>query len=161
MLIKIERQDDVCILHLSGRFATGADTEYLRAKSDEIRSFTCTKVLVDLCEVPSMGSTAIGFVVGIYSSVMKNPDGRFFMVGAAPRVREVFDLTRLSDVMPSASDVPSGMAHFSSRNIVEIAIPPSLAYLVQHRSRPWGTVNALSLDCCGTLSVAPCRAVAR
>jgi len=110
MLIKIERQDDVCVLHLSGRFATGADIEYLRAKSDEIRSFNCAKVLVDLSEVPSMGSTAIGFVVGIYSSVMKNPGGRFVMVGAAPRVREVFELTRLSDVIPSSSDVPNGMA---------------------------------------------------
>jgi len=32
------------------------------------------------------------------------------MVGSAPRVREVFDLTRLSDVIPSASDIPTGMA---------------------------------------------------
>jgi|HubBroStandDraft_1064217.scaffolds.fasta_scaffold560786_2 anti-anti-sigma factor len=110
MLIKIEHQDDVCILHLSGRFATGADIEYLRAKSDEIRSFSYAKVLVDLCEVPSMGSTAIGFVVGIYSSVLKNRGGRFVMVGSSPRVREVFDLTRLSDVIPSAPDIPTGMA---------------------------------------------------
>jgi anti-anti-sigma factor len=71
MFIKIERQDDVWVLHLSGRFATGAEIEYLRAKSDEIRSLNCAKVLLDLCEVPSMGSTAIGFVVGIYSSVTK------------------------------------------------------------------------------------------
>jgi anti-anti-sigma factor len=110
MLIKIERQDDVFVLQLSGRFATGADIEYLRAKSDEIRTFNCAKLLVDLREVPSMGSTAIGFIVGIYSSVTKNPGGRFVMVGAAPRVQEVFDLTRLSEVIPSASDVPAGMA---------------------------------------------------
>lgn len=118
MLIKIERQDDVCILHLSGRFATGADMEYLRAKSEEIRSALSAKVLVDLCEVPSMGSTAIGFVVGIYSSVTKNPGGRFVMVGAAPRVREVFDLTRLSEVIPWASDIPAGMAILHSATAI-------------------------------------------
>ena len=110
MLITIERQDDVWVLRLSGRFAAGADIEYLRAKSDEVRSLNCAKVLVDLCDVPSMGSTAIGFVVGLYSSVTKNPAGRFVMVGAVPRVREVFDLTRLSEVIPSGSDVPGGMA---------------------------------------------------
>jgi anti-anti-sigma factor len=110
MLIKIERIDDVCILRMSGRFATGADTAYLRAKSDELRSFNCSKVLADVREVPSMGSEAIGFVVGIYSSVTKNPGGRFVMVGAGPRVREVFDLTRLSGVIPGAFDVHSGMA---------------------------------------------------
>lgn len=110
MLIKIEREDDVCILRLSGRFASGDDPEYLREKSDEIRSLDCLKVLADLREVPSMGSAAIGFVVGIYSSVTKNPGGRFVMVGIAPRVKEVFDLTRLSGVIPSATDVPAGMA---------------------------------------------------
>jgi anti-anti-sigma factor len=117
MLIEIEHEDDVCILHLSGRFASGADPEYLRAKSDEIKSLNCAKVLADLRDVPSMGSTAIGFVVGIYSSVAKNPLGRFVMVGAGPRVREVFDLTRLSGVIPSASDVPSGMAILYDRAI--------------------------------------------
>ena len=110
MLIEIERENDICILRLSGRFATGDDHEYLRAKSDEIRALNCPKVLMDLRQVVSMGSTAIGFVVGIYSSVLKNPGGHFVMVGAAPRVREVFDLTRLSSVIPSASDVPTGLA---------------------------------------------------
>jgi len=110
MLIEIQRKDDVCILHMSGRFATGGDADYLRIKSDEIRSCNCPKVLADMREVPSMGSTAIGFIVGIYTSVTKNPEGRFVMVGATPRVREVFDLTRLSSVIPFASDVSGGMA---------------------------------------------------
>jgi anti-anti-sigma factor len=110
MLIEMERKDDVCIVHLSGRFPSGDDAEYLRAKSDEIRNSNCLKVLADLREVPSMGSAGIGFVVGVYSSVTKNPAGRFVMVGATPRVREVFDLTRLSAVIPSAPDLSSGMA---------------------------------------------------
>ena len=55
-----------------------------------------------------MGSTAIGFVVAIYSSVTKNPDGRFVLVGAQPRVREVLDLTRLSTILPMAGDMASG-----------------------------------------------------
>jgi anti-anti-sigma factor len=110
MLIKIKHADDVCVLHLSGRFATGADLDYLLDKLNEIRSCNCTKVLADLRDVPSMGSTGIGFVVGVYSSVTKNRRGRFVMVGAAPRVREVFNLTHLSGVIPSAPDVPSAMA---------------------------------------------------
>ena len=110
MLIEIEHQDDVCILRLSGRFAAGTDLDYLHSKSDEIKSFNCPKVLADLHDVTSMGSNAIGFIVGIYSSVTKNPGGRFVIVGAVPRVRQVFDLTRLSEVIPSATDVPSGMA---------------------------------------------------
>jgi anti-anti-sigma factor len=110
MLITVERQDDVCVLRLNGRFASGSDSEYVSTKSEEIRAVHCAKMLVDLSAVPSMGSTAIGFIVGIYTSVVKDLSGRFVMVGAQPRVREVFDLTRLSEVIPSASDVSSGMA---------------------------------------------------
>ena len=110
MLIELNQIDDVCILRCEGRIATGSDSEYLRAKSDEIKQLSCGKVLVDFREVISVGSTGIGFVVAIYSSVTKNPDGRFVLVGAQPRVREVLDLTRLSTILPLAADMASGLA---------------------------------------------------
>ena len=110
MLIELNQIDDVCILRCEGRFVTGTDPEYLRAKSDEIKRLACAKVLVDFREVVSVGSTAIGFLVAIYSSVTKNPDGRFVLVGSQPRVREVLDLTRLSSILPMAADIASGMA---------------------------------------------------
>ena len=110
MLIELNQIDDVCILRCEGRFVTGTDPEYLRARSDEIKRLACDKVLVDFREVISVGSTAIGFLVAIYSSVTKNTDGRFVLVGAQPRVREVLDLTRLSSILPMAGDIASGMA---------------------------------------------------
>ena len=67
-------------------------------------------MLVDFRDVISVGSTAIGFLVAVYSSVTKNPEGRFVLVGAQPRVREVLDLTRLSSILPMAGDIASGMA---------------------------------------------------
>jgi len=110
MLIELNQIDDVCILRCEGRIATGTDPEYLRSKSDEVKRLSCHKVLVDFREVVSVGSTGIGFVVAIYSSVTKNPDGRFVLVGAQPRVREVLDLTRLSTILPMAGDIASGLA---------------------------------------------------
>jgi anti-anti-sigma factor len=110
MRIELNQIDDVCILRCEGRFVTGTDPEYLRAKMEELKQSRCAKVLVDFREVSSVGSTAIGFLVAIYSSVTKNPDGRFVLVGAQPRVREVLDLTRLSSILPLAGDIASGMA---------------------------------------------------
>jgi anti-anti-sigma factor len=109
MELEIEKRNDVCVLHFKGRFVTGTDPEYLHRKSEEIRSMKCSKILADLHEVPSMGSTGIGFVVAIYTSVIKNESGRFVMTGATPRVKEVFDLTRLATVIPSARDLESGI----------------------------------------------------
>ena len=110
MLIALHQIDDVCVLRFEGRFTTGSDSEPLRGKAEEIKQLNCGKVLVDFREVVSVGSTAIGFIVAIYSSVTKRPDGRFVLVGAQPRVREVLDLTRLSTILPMAADMASGMA---------------------------------------------------
>lgn len=110
MLIEVSQIDDVCVLRFEGRFVTGSDPEYLRGKSDELKRLDCAKVLADFREVISIGSTAIGFLVAVYSSVTRSPDGRFVLVGARPRVREVLDLTRLSSILPMAADMASGMA---------------------------------------------------
>jgi len=110
MLIEVNQIDDVCLLRFEGRFTTGTDPEYLKNKAEELKQLGCQKVLADFREVPSVGSTAIGFLVAIYSSVTKLPDGRFVLVGAQPRVREVLDLTRLSSILPMAGDMASGMA---------------------------------------------------
>ena len=110
MLIEVHQTDDVCTLRFEGRFTTGVELEYLRGKADELKQLSCGKVLVDFREVISVGSTAIGFIVAIYSSVVAKPEGRFVLVGAQPRVREVLDLTRLSSILPLASDMASGLA---------------------------------------------------
>jgi anti-anti-sigma factor len=110
MVIEIEHRDEVCVLHMTGRLITGEDPEYLAAKSDEVKARKCTKLLADLRSVPSIGSTGIGFLVGLYSSVTKNPNGRFVMVGPSPRVLEVLNLTRLSTVIPIAPDPAAGFA---------------------------------------------------
>jgi anti-anti-sigma factor len=110
VVIELERQDDVCILALKGRFGTGADPERLQFKAEEVKGQGLSKVLIDVRVLSSIGSTGIGFVVGIYTSVIKNPGGRFVLVGANRRVREAFDLTRLSMVLPMAPNLASGLA---------------------------------------------------
>jgi len=109
MVIEVKQKDDVCFLRCEGRFVTGTDPEYLRIKRDEIKALNCRKVLADFSEVSDVGSAGIGFIVGVYTST-KNSDGRFILVGLRPRVREVFDLTRVSGVIPLATDITSGLA---------------------------------------------------
>jgi anti-anti-sigma factor len=116
MLIALEYKDDVCILRNSGRFATGTDAAYLRAKTDEIKRSGRRKVLADFHEVPYIDSTGIGFIVGVYTSVTNMPGGRFVLVGPNHRVREVLDLMRLSTVIPIAADETAGLAFLKSES---------------------------------------------
>ncbi len=110
MLIEIEHRDEICVLRLSGHFLSGANPEYLREKSDEIARHDCSKMLADARELQSIGSMGVGFLVGVYISVTKRDGGRFVLVGANHRVRAVFDLTRLSTIIPLAADMDSGLA---------------------------------------------------
>jgi anti-anti-sigma factor len=119
MLIELQQKDDIFVLRFQGRIATGADQEYLRTKLEEVRSRRSDKVLADFREVSSIGSTGIGFVVGVYTSVVKIPGGRFVLIGANPRVREVLDLTRLSTIIPLAEDMSSGLAVLQQPNSAE------------------------------------------
>jgi anti-anti-sigma factor len=114
MLIELEFKDDICILRPKGRFATGADADYLRAKVDEIKKSGCVKVLADFRDVPYIDSTGIGFLVAIYTSVTNSLGGRFVLVGPNPRVREVLELMRLSTVFSTTADEASGLALLKS-----------------------------------------------
>ena len=109
MVIELEQKEGICVLRFQGRLVSGTDPEYLRSKADEVKRLNCGKVLADFREVTAIGSMGMGFIVGIYTSLAKNPDGRFVLVGCVPRVREVLDLTRLSTVIPMAADMESGL----------------------------------------------------
>jgi anti-anti-sigma factor len=109
MVIEVKKKDEVCILRCEGRFLAGTDPEYLRVKKDEIKAHNCKKVLADFSDISDVGSAGIGFIVGVYTSTT-NSGGRFILVGLRPRVREVFELTRVSTVIPWATDIASGLA---------------------------------------------------
>jgi anti-anti-sigma factor len=100
MLVEFEQHGDVCILRLHGRFATGQDSAYLRSKTDELKNAGYGKVLADFSQVSYIDSTGIGFLIGIYTSILKNASGQFVLANLNRRVRDVLELTRLANVIP-------------------------------------------------------------
>ena len=111
MLVDLECRGEVCVLRLHGRFATGQDSAYLRGKTEEIKNTGCLKVLADFTNVDYIDSTGIGFLIGIYTSILKDSTGRFVLASLNRRVREVLELTRLANVIPI---YPSEQAAFSA-----------------------------------------------
>jgi anti-anti-sigma factor len=99
MLVEFEFRGDICVLRLHGRFATGQDSLYLHTKAEELKTSGYAKILVDFGAVDYVDSTGIGFLIGIYTSVTKSPNGRFALINANRRVRDVLELTRLAQVI--------------------------------------------------------------
>ena len=115
MLIEVKPKDGICHVRCEGSLVT-ADHDYLHAKKDEIKRANCKKVLTDFSEVLAIGSAGIGFIVGVYTST-KNSGGRFVLVGLRSRVREVFEITRVSEVIPLAPDIASGLATLGDEDL--------------------------------------------
>lgn len=110
MLVEFQTNGELCILRLSGRFATGQDTVYLREQAEELKRRGCTRVLVDFRDVAYIDSTGIGFLIGIYSSVIKTPNGAFGICSPNTKVREVLELCRLHTIFPIYADEASALA---------------------------------------------------
>jgi anti-anti-sigma factor len=111
MFIEVRQQyDGFCILHCEGALVPGPEMHYMQARLDEIGKLTCTRLLVDFQDVTAIGSMGVTFIVAAWKSVMRRPGGRFVLTGVNKRVRLVLDLTRISTVIPIASDLASGLA---------------------------------------------------
>ena len=110
MVVDFEFDGGVCILRMSGRFATGSDVEYLRGKTDELKLKGCRRIVADLTQVPYIDSTGIGFLLAIYAGIVRDPESRFAIANPNHRVREVLSLTKLATILPTFDDVPSALA---------------------------------------------------
>ena len=93
---------NVCIIRLEGRFATGSDAEYIRAK-ERLSQSALKKVIVDCAEVPYLDSTALNFLVGLYTT-MTNAGGRLALCGLNHRMSEVLRITHLDRIIPVHPD---------------------------------------------------------
>jgi anti-anti-sigma factor len=113
IVFEMEQQDDICVIRISGRLATGADDECLQMKAQEIKSLGCNKLIADIRELDSTGSSGISFFLDLYKSLTKDTAGRFVLASPSPRVLEVLALTGLSTVIPIVDDVAEGLAYCS------------------------------------------------
>ena len=125
MFIELLQQDGICILRFHGRLVSGTQLEYLEDKLEEIRAHPEPRMLADLHELDSIGSTGLAFIVLAFKSATKRPGGRFILAGANSRVRRALEVTRLSDVIPMAKDVTSGLGALRSDTTAELLTPGS------------------------------------
>ena len=113
MLVDLDERGGICVLRLHGRFATGRDSTYLEAKTAEIKSTGLAKVLADFSDVEYIDSTGIGFLIGLYTSILKTDGGDFALASVGRRVRDVLDLTRLSSIIPIYANEAAALESFS------------------------------------------------
>ena len=106
---QLQQRDDIWILSISGRMASGLHDVQLREKAEEIKGLDCRRLVADIRGLDSVGSSGISFFVELYTSVTKRPNGRFALAGASERVRDVLEMTRLTTILTLTDDLDSAL----------------------------------------------------
>ncbi|MDQ0221320.1 STAS domain-containing protein [Peribacillus cavernae] len=65
-------------------------------------------MVVDLSDVSYMDSTGLGVFVGLFKSV-RSHNGEFRLVGLSERLRRLFDITGLAEIIDINSDAEGGL----------------------------------------------------
>lgn len=66
------------------------------------------KLLVDLSGVSYMDSTGLGVFVGLFKS-LRGKDGELLLTGLSNRLKRLFDITGLTDIMEINTEVEGGV----------------------------------------------------
>ncbi|PLR81104.1 anti-anti sigma factor [Bacillus canaveralius] len=66
------------------------------------------EMIVDLSEVSYMDSTGLGVFVGAFKNI-RSHDGKFQLVGLSERLKRLFDITGLADIIDINSEIEGGV----------------------------------------------------
>src|SRR3989304_1151453 len=101
-------EGDIAILNLNGRLDLSSAALLKEASKETINRET-RKVLLNLDQVDFINSSGLGALVSILKEVRSN-HGMLKLTNLAPYVREIFDITQLSNIFEMYQDEKRGRA---------------------------------------------------
>jgi anti-sigma B factor antagonist len=106
--LQVTERDGCAVLAATGEVDV-ATAPQLRQEAVRLVSAGHTRLVIDLSGVDFLDSTGLGVVVGVLKRV-RTYDGELAIAGAENHVRKVFDITRISDVLPMFETVDEACA---------------------------------------------------
>ncbi|AJD90152.1 anti-sigma B factor antagonist [Jeotgalibacillus malaysiensis] len=102
-----EQTEDYAKLEIAGEI-DAYTAPVLREKTEPLSKQDNMKVVADLSEVSYMDSTGIGVFVGLFKGIKAN-GGHLQLIGLSDRLKRLFDITGLADIMDINPEVKGGM----------------------------------------------------
>ena len=110
MDIQKRLEGDVAILSLQGRLdLTNAST--LKEASKDVLESQARKMILNLDKVDFINSSGLGALVSILKEV-RNSHGALRLTNLAPYVKEIFDITQLSNIFEIFPDEKQALTGF-------------------------------------------------
>jgi anti-sigma B factor antagonist len=106
-------EPDITVVAISGRLNLG---NLLQSAEQSLRGLIAggvRKLVIDLSELSSLDSSAIGMLVGC-GGHMNQAGGQMRLAGAQGAVAKVFEMVHMNLIMPIDADVAAACSNFSS-----------------------------------------------
>jgi anti-anti-sigma factor len=109
--IETKMHGEVGIVKVTGRLALGPELTRLGAILDEMVGQSHNKILLDLEEVPTIDSSAIGTMVRCMTSAKKS-GGAIRLLKPTKFVVQTLKMVGLLNLFPTYDDLPEAVASF-------------------------------------------------
>lgn len=117
--ILIRESGDVAILDLRGRSTIdGGESELLSSSLKKLVANGVRKCVLNLADLTKIDSSGVGVIVGTYVSV-RAKGGDLKLLCPCERVRDVFRVFRLLEIIPSFEDENQALASFRPLSIAK------------------------------------------
>ena len=113
--IAVRQSSGVSIIDLEGRLVIGPDADALKQRLNELSHQGSKHILVNLAKVTQLDSSGICSLLHGYT-MMKQQGGSFKMLHPAGHAREVLEVMRLIEIIPTLDDEKQAVASFPNAN---------------------------------------------
>lgn len=111
--ISVRQMSDVSVLDLDGRLIIGTESEALAERLQQLSKQGVRKILVNLQKVTQLDSSGICSLLQGYTA-MKQAGGSFKLLHPGGHAREVLEVMRLTETIPTIDDEAKALASFGS-----------------------------------------------
>ncbi len=98
-LMQVEEKSDYIILHLSGDFVGGEETDSLRAMLKKLAQNPKNKLIIDLEKVVYLASPTLGVLLSANAQFAKS-GGKILLCNASDYLENIFSITKLTIIFP-------------------------------------------------------------
>jgi anti-sigma B factor antagonist len=92
--VKTQMENDVAVVHVSGKLMGGPESENLRNEIKRLLDEGSKKFVINLKGVPWINSTGLGALMAVYTSVQRS-EGVLKLCHVSDRIQSLFMITKL------------------------------------------------------------------
>ncbi|OGU56889.1 MAG: hypothetical protein A2X64_02550 [Ignavibacteria bacterium GWF2_33_9] len=111
--VKVEKQIGGTIIHLSGKFIGGEETDLLKHTLNDIAEKNEKKLIINLADVTYVNSTALGILIASHANFAKR-EGEVILCNISKSIENIFIITKLTLVFEIAESLEKAINSLSN-----------------------------------------------